>query len=644
MATYTYPGVYVEEIPPQVRPIAGVGTSTAAFLGLAEKGVISEPVKLFNFQAFKTEFGDFLTDSYLAHAVFHFFNNGGRECYVIRLGPGATSDSWKFVNDDDVNCLDVETQSPSELQLTVEAEIPTGNLTTDDLNLFTLKVYEGTPANATTSLGADPANTPLETHENLSMSPRSPNYVGFVTARSEYIAVEDVAPGPIGDDVDFKGYTQGEPLQALLITTADTHRKLQVRVDSAATSVVATVELPNTTDIGLGDIEGLLRTALSASGLPAVTVTFVANAVKITAVTPDKDSRIAVLSVSDPNEDAAGLLGFVGSSVVEYYGASANRPKVDAAISDPADDPGLQVPPRTDGDLPRSIVTSLEYDEALGLLDGIDDVSLIAIPGEGETDVADVAMNYCRNRQLSDCFFIADMAEDQTELADAEEWRGLVNASDYGAAYFPWLRMVDPKADTPEAGPIGVPPSGYVAGIYARTDEARGVWKAPAGIAATVAGTLGVVTELTDQQHGNLNVGDKAIDVIRRFPNVGTVVWGARTLAMESDPHRYIPVRRTAIFLKRSIYNGIQWAVFEPNGEQLWASLRANVGAFMNGLFRAGAFQGGRASEAYFVECGKDRTMTQADIDLGKVIVEVGFAPLKPAEFVIVRIQQIVQQ
>ena len=642
MASYTYPGVYVEEIPPQVRPIAGVGTSTAAFLGLAEKGVINEAIKVFNFQEFKNEFGDFLTDGYLAHAVYHFFNNGGRECYVIRVGPGATSDSWKFVNSADDNCLDVEAKSPSELQLTLVAEIPSDNSTTNDLNYFTLKVYEGTPTGPTTNPGTDSALSIKETHANLSMSPRSANYVGLLTARSEYIKAEvDLSSFNGG-----QGYTQGRPLGATFsIATANAHRKLQVEVDTAATSVVAPVVLDDSAEINAGNIAVKLQAALDASGLPPVTVSLVSNAVKIMANTADADSRVVVSSFADPNEDAAGVLEFVGDGVVEYYGASANRPKADTGITVPSGDPGVQVAARTDGSPPRDTVTSTEYGDALKLLDGKDDVSLIAIPGVGDTVVTDVATNYCENlRQLSDCFFIADMRADQTELTDAEDWRGNVNASDYGAAYFPWLSTVDPKADTPEAGPILVPPSGFVAGIYARTDEARGVWKAPAGIAATVAGTLGVVTELTDQEHGNLNVGDKAIDVIRRFPNVGTVVWGARTLATESDPNRYIPVRRTAIFLKRSIYNGIQWAVFEPNGEQLWASLRANVGAFMNGLFRAGAFQGGRASEAYFVECGKDRTMTQADIDLGKVIVEVGFAPLKPAEFVIVRIQQIVQQ
>jgi phage tail sheath protein FI len=168
------------------------------------------------------------------------------------------------------------------------------------------------------------------------------------------------------------------------------------------------------------------------------------------------------------------------------------------------------------------------------------------------------------------------------------------------------------------------------------------VWKAPAGTEAILAGPVGLTAELTDGEHGDLNNTPKSVCVIRRFPTTGIVAWGARTVS--SDPeYKYIPVRRTAIMLRVSIYNGIQWAVFEPNDEPLWASLRLNIGAFMGLLFRRGAFQGSSPSEAYFVKCDSETT-TQADIDLGIVNVLVGFAPLKPAEFVVVRIQQLAGQ
>ncbi|MDC4202828.1 MAG: phage tail sheath subtilisin-like domain-containing protein [Candidatus Manganitrophus sp.] len=174
--------------------------------------------------------------------------------------------------------------------------------------------------------------------------------------------------------------------------------------------------------------------------------------------------------------------------------------------------------------------------------------------------------------------------------------------------------------------------------MYARIDAKRGVWKAPAGTEANIGGAVGLTKEITDAEQDTLNpIG---VNVIRVFPASGIVIWGARTVATQADPeYRYVPVRRTAIFIEQSIYNGIQWAVFEPNDEDLWASLRLNIGAFMMTLFRAGAFQGATPSQAFFVKADS-QTTTQADIDAGVVNVMVGFAPLKPAEFVVIKISQ----
>ncbi len=178
---------------------------------------------------------------------------------------------------------------------------------------------------------------------------------------------------------------------------------------------------------------------------------------------------------------------------------------------------------------------------------------------------------------------------------------------------------------------------------WSKIDGKRGVWKAPAGVETQLTGASGLEFQVEDGEQDQLN--PKGVNAIRTLPGFGSVIWGARTLATNAVPEwRYVPVRRTAIFIEQSVYKGIQWAVFEPNDHPLWSSLRANIGQFMNGLFRAGAFQGAKADDAYFVRCGLGDTMTQADIDRGQVIVIVGFAPLKPAEFVIVRIQQKVSQ
>ena len=177
-----------------------------------------------------------------------------------------------------------------------------------------------------------------------------------------------------------------------------------------------------------------------------------------------------------------------------------------------------------------------------------------------------------------------------------------------------------------------------MAGIYARTDSARGVWKAPAGTEAGVRGVTGLAVVLRDPENGVLN--PLAVNCIRKFPTTGIVVWGSRTLDgadARASEWKYVPVRRTALYIEESLVRGTQWAVFEPNGEPLWAQLRLNVGAFMNHLFRQGAFQGQTPRDAFFVKCDRETT-TQSDILNGIANVWVGFAPLKPAEFVVIKI------
>ncbi len=181
---------------------------------------------------------------------------------------------------------------------------------------------------------------------------------------------------------------------------------------------------------------------------------------------------------------------------------------------------------------------------------------------------------------------------------------------------------------------------GIVAGVWSRTDVSRGVWKAPAGIDAAVRGVQRLAVRLTDDENGTIN--PLGINSLRAFPITGRVVWGARTLRgadQLADEYKYIPIRRLALFIEESLYRGTQWVVFEPNDEPLWAQIRLNVGAFMRNLFRQGAFQGSSPRDAYFVKVDSETT-TQNDINLGIVNVVVGFAPLRPAEFVVLKIQQ----
>jgi phage tail sheath protein FI len=209
------------------------------------------------------------------------------------------------------------------------------------------------------------------------------------------------------------------------------------------------------------------------------------------------------------------------------------------------------------------------------------------------------------------------------------------------ALYFPRVIEANPlHGDQPEH----FAPSGAIAGVMARTDVTRGVWKAPAGVDASLTGVSGLTVSLTDAQNGLLN--PLGVNCLRNFPIIGNIIWGARTLRGSNilgDEYKYVPVRRTALFIEESLFRGLKWVVFEPNDEPLWGQIRLNVGAFMQGLFRQGAFQGTSARDAYLVKCDKDTT-TQADINLGIVNVIVGFAPLKPAEFVVLKIQQMAGQ
>jgi phage tail sheath protein FI len=217
----------------------------------------------------------------------------------------------------------------------------------------------------------------------------------------------------------------------------------------------------------------------------------------------------------------------------------------------------------------------------------------------------------------------------------------ITTKTSYGALYYPWL-LVSDDVGAGKNPQRYVPPSGFVAGMYARIDNTRGVWKAPAGTEAGIVGALGLEYSVTDSEQDILNpVG---VNCIRQFPASGIVIWGARTLAARSDPEwRYVPVRRYAIYLEQTIYRGTQWAVFEPNDERLWASLKANIEDFMMGEFRKGALAGVTPKQAFEVKCDADLN-PPAEVNAGRVNMEVRFAPLKPAEFVVIRISQKVQR
>lgn len=315
----------------------------------------------------------------------------------------------------------------------------------------------------------------------------------------------------------------------------------------------------------------------------------------------------------------------------------------------PSDRPDENVDSFSDG-RDGDPVTFEEYEgsenEKTGIyaLEKTDLFNLLCIPPfTRQDDVADstwqAALPYCKKRRA---MLIVDAPSSWKTRGNAVSGIAVFNLSDENAAiYFPRLRISDPLRENrlEEFAPCGA-----VAGVFARTDAQRGVWKAPAGLDATLTGVRGLSCKLTDGEHGQLN--PLGVNCVRSFPVVGHVVWGARTLRGAdrlASEWKYVPIRRVALFIEESLYRGTQWVVFEPNDEPLWAQIRLNVGAFMHNLFRQGAFQGKTPREAYLVKCDKETT-TQNDINQGIVNILVGFAPLRPAEFVFIKIQQLAGQ
>lgn len=365
-------------------------------------------------------------------------------------------------------------------------------------------------------------------------------------------------------------------------------------------------------------------------------------------VSLDKNDARSVQKVLDSES------GYVRATVKEADPGKDLAPPVNTKLTEKDGkttiDSGSVLVKGEDGDVLQPGGTDLKFENAVNptsqtggvyLLDRIDLFNLLCVPGVTNAGTLAGLQKFCRDRRA---FLIADSEHAGTTL-DTLESKGPVgltgNDSINAAFYFPWVSAPDPLQ---EGRLTDFPPSGFMAGIYARTDSTRGVWKAPAGTEATLNGASGPTVTLTNDENGVLN--PKAVNCIRNFPIYGTIAWGARTLQGNDErgsEWKYIPVRRTALFIEESLFRATQWVVFEPNDEPLWAQIRLNVGAFMHDLFRQGAFQGTSPKDAYFVKCDKETT-TQSDINQGVVNIVVGFAPLKPAEFVVIKLQQMAGQ
>jgi hypothetical protein len=567
MSEYLHPGVYVQEVPSAVRPIEGVSTSTAAFIGVADKGPVPGTLLptgrpayaplVTSFTDYTRRFGGFRTDSFLTYAVQAFFQNGGQRLYVIRVIPPAPS-------------------SP--------------------------------PSSPPVAAVGSATNTAGTGTGAVNISAANQGQWG------NNIWIQ-IAPSSDGAADNFK----------LLVKYGATMAEAQGNVVEAYDNV--TYSLSPTTLPGAVHPADYARTIINSRS-------------EYIAITNDFTSRPANTPLTGPGSTP---------QLTPLLGGNDGDTTAESFIGAPATSNALS-------------------GTGIFALDKVTDVNLIAIPGQGDIATVNAGAEYCKNqRPLQDCFFIGDMGsvvnatgatsvpsarrDDATpNVSTIAQARAFVTtginsvlldraAGDYGAVYYPWVWAPDPIGSGRNPR-ILLPPSGFMAGIYARIDNSRGVFKAPAGTEAGVAGALGPFVITSDTEQDQLN--PVMVNVLRTVPGSGLVVWGSRTFASDAS-WRYVPVRRIAIFLRVSIYNGIQWAVIEPNDEPLWASLRLNIRAFMLTQFRAGAFQGGKPDDAFFVKCDSSTT-TQQDIDNGVVNILVGFAPLKPAEFVVLKLSQKVNQ
>ncbi|HYC62435.1 MAG TPA: phage tail sheath C-terminal domain-containing protein [Thermoanaerobaculia bacterium] len=325
------------------------------------------------------------------------------------------------------------------------------------------------------------------------------------------------------------------------------------------------------------------------------------------------------------NDIAAGLKLTAGTT---------STPGVDISLENGTESP------IDDANRYSSFIGSRADRKGIYALEDVDLFNIMCLPGITDRGVLSDTVNYCVERRA---FMIVDAPPASKTPAQMETTAKSTDLpkSNYAAVYYPWISISDPL----RGGALRTSaPSGTLAGVFARTDATRGVWKAPAGTEASLRGVQAVEHLLTDPENGILN--PRGVNCLRIMPPFGALSWGARTLEGDDDigsEWKYIPVRRLALFIEESLFRGTKWVVFEPNDEPLWAQIRLNVGSFMHDLFRQGAFQGRSPREAYLVKCDRETT-TQSDINNGRVNILVGFAPLKPAEFVFIRIQQLAGQ
>jgi uncharacterized protein len=646
-SSLTYPGVYVEEIPSGVRTITGVATSVTAFIGRARKGPIDEAVDIASFADFERTFGGLWLDSTMSFAVRDFFLNGGARAVIVRLFHSLATDAVATIASaagKEANGKDAKGKAEDKLkEIKDDASKPAGVKNAAEHAIVPIRALADAADKDAIKAAVDKA---LATAAELPSDARSIDVVG---------------PDGKPTSLSFRAASPGKWAGRLRVQV---EKASGPGLDGVANGLGVTKDdlfKLTATDLGPGGgSETHLNVTLKKDSLRRVDKVLVASSGLIRWNGDNLDTTEVDLPdlTSDPDADDKKVKG---DALATAYAALAFAR---TANPDPTSDPVKKAKEALDKAIDTALASvddggplafndfvpsggeadkeGLHSLEQLYARDGIFNLLCIApytATQDVEPNLIAVAGAYCEKRRA---MLLVDApttwksvgAATKGFSADPDEvgYRGR-NA----ALFFPRLKMPNPLRDNriEEFAACGA-----VAGIFARTDTQRGVWKTPAGLDAAVVGASSFTVPLTDDENGLLN--PLGINCLRTFPTFGRVLWGGRTLRGAdafADEYKYTSVRRTALFIEESLYRALKWVVFEPNDEPLWAQIRLNVGAFMNNLFRQGAFQGQTKNEAYFVRCSAETT-TQNDINLGIVNINVGFAPLKPAEFVVIRLQQ----
>lgn len=597
MAEYLSPGVYVEEFDSGIKAMEGVGTSTAGFVGMAQKGPVRGlPVLITSMADYQRRFGGYLPERiygdkrFLPYAVEQFFNNGGSSCYVMRVcGEERTAENGEPVQGSPA-CASaaLRAESAQDAFLTVRASNPGawGNgvqvrLTLRTRNRVRVKAPLGEGESVAGYVLEDTAG--IQGGDLICLQQKGSKLCFGLAEKAEGNTVFLRWQGTAAGNLQFikEGETPEMPPQDVFLYLAEW--QLIVQDDTSAEQYEGVSFNPDRSNFA----DNLLE-----------------------------KSQLICLK-AHPEKLAADVLeGILNNGGGQW---------ADIRLSGGSD--GTISAGKTDASMYIGADAAPDMRRGLAAFQTLSDVSIMAVPGITDKDVQLALVSHCE--RMGNRFAVLDMPLADKEVSELQEYRENVD-SGYAAMYHPWLQCYDSLA---KRGAY-FPPSGAIAGIYARTDNSRGVHKAPAN--EIVKGCTGLSVSYNEAEQGKLN--PRGINLIRALPGQGIRVWGARTCSGDGN-WKYINVRRLFIFIEESIRVNTNWAVFEPNDEMLWSRVEGTIRVFLTAQWRNGALAGSTADEAFFVNIGKS-TMTEDDILNGRLICVIGVAPVRPAEFVIFRITQ----